>query len=720
MSRNKANVELKNFSKGLITETNPINGSLDTARELKNFRLNLDGSVQVRDSLVTSAPSTGFNVSTTSGDIERSYIWKNPKNYDGDIIVVSGEDWIVFTGAGLDGSGDPVLDRLGKFNLSLDAGYAPLSSMKTTTNGELVVGGSGVNCFKYTVNDSGVIEYEAYVVKVNDFFGVDDGLAVDDNGNDMFFQGGKSVANKTEITRHNYNILNQGFTVDALFDYKPLGRYPNKSSSYSSGFNASDEFDAALQIKRRDLIGYSEATSGHYVIPLLKRGTERKAIISANTSTTDYADTTAASDLGGDADYILADDTTFPTSDSGYVVATFSGRLWYAPTKSVTTEQESTAPALQSMVAFSRSLTSTSRLGQCHGKNDPTSGEYAGVIDSDGGYIRLDGVNTIRSLVPYQNSLLILADEGVWEVTSNGVLTSANYNVRQITDSGTLPLAGANEMVVTLQDQVMYWSRDGIQVLSPNGQSGRIVATNITRDTISAKYKEYLVRELVASTYDPSTSVVRWLTLDTDGTYYELLYNSRLGAFYEYVLTELISVDTKLIGYLVRPATQSEEGSVSLVGSVRIVANNAVDKLQMHSFTGDSSLVVATMLTSEETFGDASKKKTATQLTMYLAQTEKTQDADGLLDQGSCLVQTRWDFSDNIVSNKFSREFQAYRLLRHNASGGSDYVHGQSVVVTRNKIRGSGRSLAIQISSELGKKCHLYGYSLNIESNSET
>ena len=103
-----------------------------------------------------------------------------------------------------------------------------------------------------------------------------------------------------------------------------------------------------------------------------------------------------------------------------------------------------------------------------------------------------------------------------------------------------------------------------------------------------------------------------------------------------------------------------------------------------------------------------------------MEQTEKTQDASGLLDTSSCKVSVAWDFADNISSNKFSRAFEVYRLSRVAVSDTTDYVHGHDVVITRNKVRGSGRALAVNVSSVAGKFCHLYGMNLEIYGNGKT
>lgn len=55
------------------------------------------------------------------------------------------------------------------------------------------------------------------------------------------------------------------------------------------------------------------------------------------------------------------------------------------------------------------------------------------------------------------------------------------------------------------------------------------------------------------------------------------------------------------------------------------------------------------------------------------------------------------------ASNKFSRQFQAYR-----------YRDGYLVAISKNKVRGKGRTLQIRFESEEGKDFQLLGWGIEI------
>ena len=721
MSQSKSNLEVRSFQSGLRTEFSPINGSLNAAASWDNFKLNLDGSIEVRDSISTGTALTLPFAADALGDSTRVFLWKKPNRRSTDMLVVTVDGFdsgIHFFDVSV-ASGSPILTH---FQTITDPSFDPeadRTSMFTVVNDTLIVGGSN-QAYQFNFNDGGSLDKAGVDIEANDFFGVDDDTDPKTAIDNVFFVG-QTAAQRTAITRRNYNLLNQGFSAQQIFDTQ---EFYKEVSPYAAGFDATNTFSSTLIGKMHTIVGDTPAPNGKFRVNLDSRGVQRFFTISNNTSETIFADKLSATELGGIPADMLTDTHRAGTGDSpiggsGWIVANFSGRAWYSHIDSSKVEIEPTAPPLDSVVAFSRSITELDRLGECHQQNDPTSGDFSALLASDGGIITISGAKNIKALVPYQNSLLIFADEGVWEITSNGILTAANYDVRKITDNGIAEADGASEMIVTLQDQVIYWSADGIQVLAPNAQSGRIAATNISIGSIDSTYKSFLSKDLISSMYDPTLSIVRWMTKDiVTGVYSELLLNTAMSAFYTYTLSELTGLSSVVLGYVKLDSFISGEGSVAIVH-----ANNVAgdwDSIQISYFQNKFTPIEATILTNVDTFGDASKRKNAPYLTVYMEQTEKTQTETALDNQSSCKVQTRWDFADNIVSNKFGSEFEAYRLLRFPASETSDFTYGQSVIVTRNKLRGRGRSLAIQFRAPAGKRCHIYGYSLNVAINTDT
>jgi len=127
------------------------------------------------------------------------------------------------------------------------------------------------------------------------------------------------------------------------------------------------------------------------------------------------------------------------------------------------------------------------------------------------------------------------------------------------------------------------------------------------------------------------------------------------------------------------------------------------------------------LVTGFNTSGNMTSKKTSPYLSFFLTRTEDGFDhkEDGGLEAtnpSSCWVQTMWDWSGTGSSGKWGAPFQAYRYLRpYIPSGISDtFNYGENVLVTKNKILGRGKSLAIKIYSEPFKDLQLLGWANSI------
>ncbi len=112
---------------------------------------------------------------------------------------------------------------------------------------------------------------------------------------------------------------------------------------------------------------------------------------------------------------------------------------------------------------------------------------------------------------------------------------------------------------------------------------------------------------------------------------------------------------------------------------------------------------------------DFQRDKQLPYITVHMRRTEIGFDTDyNPIGQSSCLVQSRWDWSDSNRSGKWGREFQAYRYkkLYLPDSPEDDFDTGFSTVVTKNKLRGNGKVLSIRFRTEPYRNLHLYGWSM--------
>lgn len=125
------------------------------------------------------------------------------------------------------------------------------------------------------------------------------------------------------------------------------------------------------------------------------------------------------------------------------------------------------------------------------------------------------------------------------------------------------------------------------------------------------------------------------------------------------------------------------------------------------------------LITGQDLSGDFMRKKQAIYILVYNTRTETIySDIAGVatpIRQSSCLLQTRWDWNDSDVQGKFGLEFETYRFLFPqplNPVAGDVFDYGPTVIETKNKIRGSGKSLSLKFTSSPGKDTKLLGWGI--------
>lgn len=112
-------------------------------------------------------------------------------------------------------------------------------------------------------------------------------------------------------------------------------------------------------------------------------------------------------------------------------------------------------------------------------------------------------------------------------------------------------------------------------------------------------------------------------------------------------------------------------------------------------------------------------RKFTNYITCHFARTESGFEDNGnggldFLTPSSCILQAQWDFADSINSGKFGPEQQVYRLLRPYVPTGvlDTFDYGQSVITTKNKLRGRGRALSLLFKTEPLKQLRMFGWGL--------
>jgi hypothetical protein len=555
-------------------------------------------------------------------------------------------------------------------------------------------------------------------VYVRDFDGLDDGLAIDNKP-------------ATLSDSHNYNLRNQGWDstkVSAYFAAKAV--YPSNTQSWIYGKDSSDNFDSNV-LDKQDF-GTSPAPRGRYVLNAF------------------YKDRATASGIGG----LSVDSVAYRPA----VCAFFAGRAWYAGVQSNT---------YGSTVFFSQVALDSSKYGKCYQDADPTSEVISDLVDSDGGVIPIQDCGEIIDIVANANGIMVFATNGIWQImgTSQSGFTASGYEVKKISSFGCV----GRQSIVEFDDGVLYWSYSGICKLGTD-QAGYPNVISLTDLNIKSLYVAIppLAKQYASGDYNSNDKTVYWmynslLTSDTSTFPYQktdiLCLDTRLSSFYTLslpqstsypVATDIIvtkeTLDTSIEYNVITAAVDTViDGSSNNV--VADISVNSASSKQYKFLTvipeggGTYELTFSDFLTTNEApakFSDwytydttgieydcfletgysfamngPSKKKQAVYITMFMERTETGFDVDyNPINESSCTLVSKWDFTDSSNANKWSSGQEVYRHRRMFIPNSTSFDDGYPLVVTKNKVRGRGNALQLRFTADAEKDMRIAGWSV--------
>lgn len=770
MTRQINPVEVSNFVAGLVTEASPLTFPANASLDEDNFILNRDGSRQRRLGMDLEEGfvlhGTGVVVPEDGNVATSSVRWSNAGgNPDKDLIVFQIGNELKFFDTDYDPISAGLIYQLAFSDVSITQQFS-----YAVVDGTMVVvtGRKQVTVFKYT---SGTITSTDSILLIRDQFGVAD----DVTGANLRQGTGITIRPGIKTDTHIYNLRNQTFAqprkvigsevikdpIKEFFD-KSLGAYPSNSDTvtYALYADTNDEDDRnSERFNALDVInspvGTWPAPKGYFIIDAMARGTSR--LIEYNKLMVQYPLLT----IGISA---LPLDTTpgGPTSVSEY-----AGRVFYSGFSGELIGPDDNSPRMSSYVLFSQLVEDPTDITTCYQDGDPTSKETPDLLDTDGGFIRIEGAYNIVRLINIGSALAVLAANGVWLIQggSDYGFKATNYITTKVTNHG----CDSPGSVVVVDNTFMYWSDDGIYNVAPN-QFGDYVAENITQKTIQKFYGliDGLDRRACKGVYDTYEKTVRWLyggRINSSIKARELVLDITLGAFYPSTLEQVPGqgrLPLPLTGVIVPPfriltiddpvtvstAPVTVSGSpVTVQDSVTQATTREViyalligvnptltftfgtyrDKFHRdwRSIDGLGVDAESFLLTGYISGGDYQRSKQVPYITTHFNKTEDGFfiDVNGDLipsNQSSCLMQVQWDWANSPNSGKWGREVQAYRFRRHYIpqSDADTFENGYATVQSRNKLRGQGKVLSLLFKSEPNKHLHLLGWSMIMGNNS--
>jgi len=772
MARQTIVSEFNSFVGGLITEASPLTFPGNAALDINNFKIDKDGTISRRLGMDFETSNVVIDSGVSGEASINTSTWVNA---GGDpklsIAVIQIGNVIKFfdttTATSVTGS----LLHTHTFTVDVNVKLS-----MATVDGTLVVVGAAKEPSVFEYN-AGVITESTYILRIRDVFGVEDvvdGVNLRSATNITV----RPVAYHPDTQPHIYNLRNSTFaqprikesitnwsdgSIDPLSDTinafrsEASGHLPSNSDSVTSALFA----DAAMPTDRlverfwpktiiNSPIGNSESPRGYFVIDALERGTSRLQEIGELTA--------QVGDAIGFSSFPVTELPLDRTPGGATVVSEFAGRIWYAGFSGEVVDGDTYSPRMSSHLLFSQLVSSPTALGACHQVGDPTSREESDLLETDGGFIRIDEAFGIQSLINIGNTLIILAQNGVWAVSggSDFGFTATTYKVTKVSNHG----CANGDTAVLVDDSVLFWGDDGIYQVSGN-EFGDLKAVNLTTTTIQSIYDGVSdIKKLsVKGFFDTYDRKVRWLFNNLAGSVEdtgELVLDVALSAFYLNTIPTVSATSPNVVAYIEVPPFKLGELIEDVTDGGIVVTDSAVDVtvtlevaqeglrelayltlldtsptltytvsrysdtdfIDWLAFDSVGVDAPATLITGFNGAGDFQRYKQVPYISFHFEKTEDGFTTDELGDifpthESSCLVQAQWEWANSAVSGRWGREFQAYRHKRAfiPENAGDTFDNGFSVVTTKNKLRGKGRVLSLQLRTEPLKDCRLLGWS---------
>lgn len=395
--------------------------------------------------------------------------------------------------------------------------------------------------------------------------------------------------------------------------------------------------------------------------------------------------------------------TYAPEFNRPNLVSFYAGRAFYAGLAN---------EGAMNSIYFSQIIERDAQYGQCYQKNDPTDENFFDLLPDDGGVITIPEIGTIVSMVPYQNSLIVIASNGVWTISgaSRGFFKANEYEIRKISDVAT----PSSFSVTTRRGIPLWWAEDGIYTIEYDANYDSFSVKSITEERISSFIKDisFENRRYVKAAYDYVDDKIYWLYKEApitdpgDQHNYDsvLVMDGLTGAFYPWHFEPGGILTIKGFQYV-----RYFDGTAT--PRIKYVVENSTDNLVTFaeikdvtnwidwSTQGDEIDYSSYFITGYKIRGETQKDSTITYFMPFMDEEENS----------SLWVQSIYDYTTDPSTGKWSSRQQCYYEGPFN----------RSVRFRRLKVRGTGKALQFKFISETGKPFNLIGFSTNETVNAE-
>lgn len=427
-------------------------------------------------------------------------------------------------------------------------------------------------------------------------------------------------------------------------------------------------------------------------------------------------------------------------------VATYASRVFYA---GLSSSKNSGKVLYSRIVETLKESSSCTIIGECYQQNDPVSEYYSDLLDTDGGVIHIPEAYNIKKLYTHNQYLYVFADNGVWVISgADNSFTASSYYVAKVSNIGIYSASS----FVAAEGVPFWWSKYGIHTFAYDETSGFPSEQNLSIQTVQTFWDDIdtNAKNRVVAAYDRVNKQIFWLYHANNETLINkrtrmLVLNIPLQAFYPWEIAESTDYAMGLYFFDAYGSAEFEDTVVDSVGADVLdslgetvwitgfdLISESSTRLGLLAYTGGFMTVA---LFSSKTFldwgtesynsfveaghdfgGDLLLKKSAPYVTVYTRSTEEGYTlALEPINPSGLYLGAYWDFKDYASTRQQVYKPKPTPVV--NTSDLSDTGQNKSVVVTRLKVRGSGRSVRLRFDSEEGKNFVLLGYSVLVGAN---
>jgi hypothetical protein len=437
------------------------------------------------------------------------------------------------------------------------------------------------------------------------------------------------------------------------------------------------------------------------------------------------------------------------------VVQSYAGRVFYSGFSTTPRLIDDVRPDFGNHVFFSQTVKSNADITKCYQFADPSSEVDSDIVDTDGGFIKINSAINIIGLAEVSSGLFVLAENGVWLIsgTTAGLFSATSYHVNKISDFGCL----SQKSIVSYNNNVYYFADEGIIGLIYDNTAGTHVAQNLTETKIQTLYNNIGTsnKKNADATVQRNDRYLRWLVSEDsnpNSLTLEIVHSLDTGAFFiNRIKTDTATPEVVLAYVDERNIVENvtDELYQVVVGLDDVLVENSIVTIGLSARTGDESYkdtkyLVGNLETGEfsfyqylnenfEDFGrvdaeafllsapqkldDTQRRKQITSLATHMERTDTLFLNDGEVsidDPSSLSLRLRWDYADSVNSGKWTRPRQCYRYRRplNIVEGANVYPH--SVITARERVRGSGTAFQFEFRTEPKNNAKLLGWATTV------